>query len=128
MSKININIKATNMALTESTKKYVTEKVNMLSKLIPTSGDVGVITNVEVGKITRGQLHGDIFRAEINLEISGKFYRSVTEKDDLYAAIDEMKDDMMMILRKDSTKRRYLLRRGAGKIKDIVRGLYQWKK
>jgi len=118
---IKINIKATNMELDQAVKQYAEEKVLKLKKYIPDTEDMEVIAQIELGKEVRDQHSGDVFIAELNIEISGEFHRAVAEKDDLYAAIDEMKDEADRILRKSKGKKNSLIKWGGAKIKNMLR-------
>ena len=84
--------------------------------------------DVEVGRTTQHHKSGDIFRAEINLKLKGDSLRAVREAEDLYAAIDQVKDEIVDLLTTHADKRRTLLRRGAAKIKNILKGLYRRNK
>jgi ribosomal subunit interface protein len=119
---MNINIKATNIELTPAIRAYVEEKVGMLGKLIDPA-DTSAHADVEVGRTTTHHQSGDIFRAEINLRIAGAKLRAVAERDDLYAAIDEMKGELMRQLRKEKTKRTDVVRRGGLAFKRMLRRL-----
>ncbi|MCI0619825.1 ribosome-associated translation inhibitor RaiA [Candidatus Wolfebacteria bacterium] len=116
---INTNIKATNIELTPAIRAYVEEKVVMLGKLIDPN-DTIARADVEVGQTTKHHQSGDIFRAEINLHIAGADLRTESEREDLYAAIDEAKDELMRQLRKEKTKRTDLVRRGGLALKRML--------
>jgi ribosomal subunit interface protein len=85
---MNIQIKATKMELTPAIEAVVKEKFNGLSKYF----DNIIGCEVEVGKTTEHHHKGDIFRAEVNLEVPKKVLRAVSETDDLYKSINEVKD------------------------------------
>lgn len=121
---MRINIKATNLELTAAISDYTKKRVSSLEKFI-NKNDESAMASVEVGKSTKHHQSGDIFRAEINLHIAGKDLRAVAEKDNLYAAIDEAKDEMVREITSHKAKQRTLLRRGGAKIKDFIRGFYK---
>jgi len=85
-------IKGTNMELTEAIRAYVVEKLDMLDKL--TERYNPCVVAVDVGKTSNHHNKGEIFRAEFNMTIPGGMLRAECVKDDLYAAIDEAKDDL----------------------------------
>lgn len=121
---MNLNIKSTNMRMTPAIKSYVEEKVALIEKLIDPA-DTSVGANVEVGRTTKHHQSGDVFRAEINLHIAGRNLRAVSKQQDLYAAIDEMKDDVTRQLRVGKRKRIDFTRRGGAKLKKMIRRLYR---
>lgn len=128
---MKINIKATNITLTDSISNYVTKKVNMLSKYFAPNDDV--LINVEVGRISKHHKSGDVYRAEIQVIADGKDHYTKTETTDLYASIDEAKDEMANMLSSSKKKKNYLFRKGALQMKMLFKGIYEaggrgWKK
>ena len=119
---MDINIKATNIKLTPDISDYLDKRFRTLSKYI-NHEDTSVLLSVEVGKTTDHHLSGDIFRAEINLHISGADFRAVSEQGTLYSAIDDAKDEMTRELRRHKRKRLHLMRRGGARVKAFIRGV-----
>lgn len=117
---MNLNIKTTNTTLTPAIRDYFESKLLMLDKVIDFSRD-DVYIQAELGKTTHHHLKGDVFRAEINLSIAGDDYRAVCEKDDLYAAIDEVKDIIGQEVKKGKDKHKTEVRDGAQQIKEMLR-------
>jgi ribosomal subunit interface protein len=118
---MKINIKATNITLTPSISGYVEKKINMLNKFFHKNDNVRI--NVEVGKISRHHKSGDIFRAEIQIVDKGETYYAVSEMEDLYAAIDVVKDEIVHELTSKKGKTLELVRRGGAQIKNILKGI-----
>lgn len=100
---MQIKIKGTKIELTEAIKDYVQEKMDMLEK------DLGKVTpincDVEVGMISNHHQKGDIYRAEVNLQLNGELLRVDRTEDDLYKAIDKIKDHLAMMIKKYREKR-----------------------
>jgi len=115
------NIKATNMELTPAISDYINKKIEMLEKFVDPN-DTSVSANIEVGKTTEHHQQGDVFRAEINFSIGGKQFRAVSETEDLYAAIDEMKDDLAKSLLSNKGKQQTAFRKGASQLKNLLKG------
>ncbi|MCF7860509.1 ribosome-associated translation inhibitor RaiA [Patescibacteria group bacterium] len=89
---MNINLKASNLELTPAIHEYVQTKVDMLEKYL---GDIQVVNcDFEVEKAVGGQNKGEIYRAEINLQIPRELLRVDKTEADLYKAIDKVKDHM----------------------------------
>jgi putative sigma-54 modulation protein len=86
------NIQATNTELTDALRTYVTEKVESLERFTKRFDPCDAA--IEIGKISAHHNKGDIYFAEITVSIPGDTVRVHIEKDDLYAAIDEAKDDV----------------------------------
>jgi putative sigma-54 modulation protein len=117
---MKINIKATGISLTPSISEYIEKKINMLEKFF--HGEE-VLVNVEVGRTTKHHKSGDIFRAEIQVVINGQTYYAARETEDLYAAIDEVKDEIVYKLSSKKKKTLHLFRRGGAKIKELIKGI-----
>lgn len=94
---MQIDIKGTNLELTQSIKDYVEEKIGGLEKFF----DQILEARVEVGITTKHHQKGKIFRAEVNLEVPKKYIiRAEAERDDLYMAINEVKDELQRQIKK----------------------------
>lgn len=118
---MDIKIKATNLRLTDAINDYARKRFLSLSKLIDPE-DTSVLCQVEVEKTTEHHKTGVIFRSEINLHISGQDFRAEAEREKLFDAIDETKNQMSKELRRHKTKRQKNFRRGGALIKKMMRG------
>ena len=65
---LKIDIQGTNMELTEAIKAYINEKIGSLEKYY----DGILVARVDVGLTTKHHQKGNIFRAEVNLEVPQK--------------------------------------------------------
>ena len=120
------NIKATNITLTDSITTYLNGKIIPLERLLVNEGDPAkILAEIEVGKTTRHHKHGEIFRAEINLHFGPHYLRVEAVADNLYAAIDQMKDELSREIKHFRKKEGTIFRRGARKIKEVMRGFYK---
>ena len=119
---MRISIKATNIDLTEPLRSYVTERIESVRKLT-TISDESLHAAVEIGKTSHHHKQGDIFRAEVNFHLAHTMLRAVAVKDDLHAAIDEMKDELARELSSYKDKDRTLMRRGASAVKAMMKGV-----
>ncbi|MBP9855766.1 MAG: ribosome-associated translation inhibitor RaiA [Candidatus Pacebacteria bacterium] len=117
---IPTEVKATGLELTPAIKSYVEEKLLQVEKLVDISTG-GVRAEVEVGKTTDHHRHGDIFKAEFNLQVNGSQFRSEVTGADLYAALDEAKDELVRQITSQKDKNQTLFRRGARRLKNILR-------
>ena len=118
---MKINLKATGIELTPAISNYAEKKVSALERLLDNED---VVAQVEIGKITRHHKSGEVFKAEVHLIGAGLDLYALSEKEDLYAAIDSVKDDIVRELNKTKGKRFALMRRGGQRIKDMMRGLW----
>jgi ribosomal subunit interface protein len=88
-----ISLKGTNIDITDALQAYVEEKVEALSKICG-SFDPSDELRIEIGKVTQHHAKGPYFRAEMFLVLPGKELMASQESEDLYEAIDGVKDQM----------------------------------
>lgn len=116
---MNISIKSTNIELTPALKDYAEKRIAKAAKFL---GEDATVT-VDIGKTTHHHKQGEVFRAEINLTtVLGKQFRAVSEKADLYEAIDDVRDELVREVGSAKGKKEALWKRGARKIKNMMRG------
>jgi len=118
---MKINLKATNFELTPAIREYVEEKIGGLDKFIR-NPDSSVQAWVEIGLTTRHHQKGDIYRAEIQIRLPRveNGIRTESERETLYAAIDDARDEMKRELLKIKGRKRSLALRGARLFKKII--------
>jgi len=117
---MSITIKTTLIELTPALSDYTEKRLGSITKY--TEGDPQIA--VEIGKTTMHHRNGDVFRAEVNVTTAlGKQYRAVSEKTDLYEAIDDVRTEIVRELKAGKSKYQTLFRRGAQKIKNLTKRL-----
>lgn len=87
---MQINIKASGIELTQAIKQRVEEKVNDLSTYFENIQGVHVI----VGKLSNHHNKGKVFFAEFTIDVPGKNINMKKDAEDLYKAIDKVKDHL----------------------------------
>jgi ribosomal subunit interface protein len=116
---MNISTKATNIELTPALRDYAEKRLSGVVKF--TGGDADIA--IEIGKTTGHHHKGEYFRAEANVITPlGRQYRAVSDKTDLYEAIDDVRNELVRELTHDKDRSKTLLRRGAQKLKGMLRG------
>jgi len=122
---MQINLQGKNMELTEPIKEYVLKRVTNLGKLLSSIEEKGgkVMVNFEVGKSTNHHKGGDVFHTDCLIKIDGKDFYGSADKEDLYEAIDAIKDSLYNELNKNKDRSQTLLYRGARSIKKMMKGL-----
>lgn len=118
---MNIIIKGTNLELHEDLKDYANEKIGGLKKFMEDIEEGSVIARVELAKTTEHHQQGEIYKAEVNLELPKKMIRSVVESDDIYKAIDGVKDELRVSISEYKNEKIGNNRRGRKIIKDLSR-------
>ena len=117
---MNINIKATNMELTDALKEHIEKRVSSLEKFTKGSPIGG---QVEVGKTTNHHKQGDVFKAEFDLVINGDHFFAVSETSDLYTAVDEAKEEIARTITHKKDRAQTLFKRGASSVKKMMKGI-----
>ena len=117
---MNINIKATNMELTEAITDYVNTRLEYLEKLCTEEEITGY---VEVGKTTNHHKQGEVYKAEYDIKINGEHFFYSCEMSDLYSAIDNAKEEISNNIAHKKDKKQTLFKRGASSVKKMLKGL-----
>ncbi len=122
---MQINIKAKNMELTSAIKDYVTKRVTTLEKFLSKmEGEKGeAMVNFEVAKTTNHHKAGEVFRAECLIKVNGEEFFSSADMEDLYQAIDEVKEILYTDISKEKDKKQTMFHRGARSVKKMLKGL-----
>ena len=100
---MKVTIKTTNLDLTPEIKKAIEEKIATLDKFISRT-DTSVEAFVEVAIETRHHKKGKIYYAEVNIKVPGKIIRSEAREDNIYKAINTVKDELQVLLEKYKEK------------------------
>lgn len=97
---MKIILHAKNIELTSAIKSFVDKKIGSLSRFLKDSKSDLIETRVEVGRPSRRHKSGPVFYAEANLKTGGKLFRASEERSDLYAAIDRVRDELEIQIKK----------------------------
>ena len=113
---MKIIFKKRDFAITPSIESYVDKKMETLEKFFKSFGEEKRVIEIELGRVTARHKTGDVFRAEINLDLGGKMFRAESEQTDIFSAIDEMRDDLEQEIKKFKEKKGTIFLRGARSI------------
>jgi putative sigma-54 modulation protein len=86
---MNITIEPKGMELTEALRAYAEEKFSMLEKF----GDI-VKIDVDLGMTSGHHTKGEVYVCEAHVFLPGKDFFVQREEEDLYRAIDKVKDHL----------------------------------
>lgn len=117
---MNIKIQGTRIELTPDIKSYIEKKIESVDKLVD-SRDEPVIYEVEVGKTTEHHEKGDVYKAEVHLRKKGGNLYATAHAEDVMAAIDKIKDEIIHALSSDKERKETLLRKGQMQIKKMLK-------
>lgn len=118
---MKVNIRSINMELTNAISEYVNKRLSSLEKFLKNGEEMSGF--VEVGKTTRHHKQGDFFRSEFDINIGGENFYAESEKEDLYAAIEDAKDGVIQKIAQNKDRKKTLFRRGASSVKKMMRGI-----
>ena len=97
-----INIKCTGMELTSALRQYAEEKVESLVKYFDNIQQA----DIDIGVRNHHHQKGKIFYAEVNLFVPGRTLRVVKDAEELYKAIDKVRDHLKVEFEKMKGKMR----------------------
>lgn len=87
---MTINLIHKGVEITPAIRAYVEEKMGTLKKF--TDGIDHM--DVEVGMTTHHHQKGEVFLCKVNIQVGGELVHVEREEDDLYKAIDEVRDHL----------------------------------
>ena len=90
---LKIDIRTEEMELTDAIAATIDEKLGSLGKYLENVGTPKEL-RVTVGKVSNHHNKGEIFKAEADLVIPDHKIHAEVMNEDLYAAIDILKDDL----------------------------------
>ncbi len=107
---MTINIRASGMELTPSIREYVEEKFGMLEKY----GQQIMLIDIDLGMDTHHHQKGAIFFCTAKIDIPKDLLTVEKHEEDLYKAIDKVKDHLQESLIERKERVRDLRRKGNG--------------
>jgi|SRR3989344_4769041 len=122
---MRINLQSKNIELTPAIRDYVIKRVTNLEKLLSKMEVAGgeAVVNFEVAQNTRHHKSGSIFHADCRINIKGEEFYSSADEEDLFAAIDAVKENLFREISKNKDRRHTLFKRGAASVKKMLKGL-----
>lgn len=122
---MQINLQSKGVELTPAIKDYILKRVTNLEKLLrkieARDGEIGA--NFEVGKSTGHHKAGAVFHADCLINIKGEKFYSSADEEDLYQAIDVVKENLFREISKNKDRKQTLFKRGGASIKKMMKGL-----
>ena len=120
---MNIKIKGINIEVTEAIKEYVKKKVGeALEKFTHLSEGKDILSEVELSKTNNHHSHGELYQVSVKVSGPHKNIFLDTKKDDLYAAIDDMKDKLEYKISTTKDKKKSISHKFAIKFKNLFKG------
>jgi len=112
------------MELSEEVKNYVSKRVTNLEKLLASieAGRGEVLVNFEISRSTNHHKSGDIFHADCLIKIDGREFYGSADGEDFHQVVDAVKDSLYNEINKNKDRRQTLMKRGAARIKTLIKG------
>ena len=117
---MQINIKGTNLEITESVHEYVNKKIDDLAHYFSDHLEQAKVF-VEIGRTTQHHNKGDVFRAEITIKFSGEPIRTEATAEEWHAAFDLAKEEMNMQVVKFKNRKDTFYKKGVRALKNLIR-------
>lgn len=121
MSFLRINTKTKNFTPTPALEEKLEKRLLTLERVLPKSVSE-VLCEVELEKITEHRASGAIYRTELNISFEGTMVRAEAIEESMETAIDHAKGEMKREIEKIRSRKESVVRRGARKAKDLLRG------
>ena len=108
---MKMNLQAKHLELTDAIRDYAEKKLGELDKFIPE----GTLSSVDISleRTTNHHKKGDVFKAESNISVPGTLLNAESEHENLYAAIDLLKDEMTRELKRYKDRLHTKMMKGA---------------
>jgi len=128
---MKINIKTTNISLDEPLRIWVEKKLGEMDRFLGSFGSDGlddpkhkekVELWVDIGRTSQHHQKGDVFRAEVQMHLPNKSLRAEAIHEDLRVAINIVKEELEIEVKKYKGRRISRARTWARKTKEWVRG------
>ncbi len=118
----NMTIYCKDFDLTSAIKDYLTDKMGVLNKFLNLNED-DLNFNCRLGKVTNSQNSGKIFYVEVSIHTPNKNYGARIEADDIYVAIDLIKDELSNNINSYKNKLRTVHKKESQKFKHDLHNL-----
>ncbi len=122
---MKINLQGKNIELTDQIKEHIQKNVASLEKLISSAEKEGAeaLLVFEVSKSTKHHKSGPVFHSDCHLTLNGETYYSSSDEEDLYRAVDAVRESLFREISKKRDRKHTLFKRGALSVKKMMKRL-----
>lgn len=121
----NITFQALQIKMTNAIEKYIRKRLDGFEKLLHVNSDnvdtLGCHVRIRREMAEHHKKGKDVYHVDATIEHNGQSYRADANRDDLYTAIDEVKDDLSRLITKDLSIKRVAERQSGAKVKRLLR-------
>lgn len=118
----NLTIYCKDFELTDAIKNYLEDKLSSLYKYLNKAED-NVSFNARLGKVSNSKNNGKIYYVEVSVHTPEKNYGGRIEAEEVYAAIDLLKDELTSNITHHKDKARTLNKKDAQKFKEDLHAI-----
>ncbi|MEK7579984.1 MAG: ribosome-associated translation inhibitor RaiA [Patescibacteria group bacterium] len=93
-------VESKNIKLNDALVVWVEKKIGGLDKFLKKIDPAVIEARVEIGKPSRHHHKGPVWYAEVNLKLPGKLLRATDTNKDLRTAINQVKDELQVQIKK----------------------------
>ena len=122
---MKINLQGKNIELTDAIKDHIMKNVTNLEKLVTHMEKEGTegLLNFEVSKSTNHHKSGVVFHSDCFLYINGEKFYSSADEEDLYQAVDAVRESLFRDIARKKDREQTLFKRGALSVKKMMKRL-----
>jgi len=121
---MKVHIQTVGIDLTDALESYIEKKFELVKRLLARPDSRGAVSaRIEIGKTTKHRHAGELFKAEAHITLGKHQYNAEEVKDDLYAAIDAVKDELSREITAHKDRKQTMKTRGGRKLKKMLKGL-----
>jgi len=95
---MEISLKTKNITIDSALKEFTLDRVSSLERFLHNSENL--LAEVELSRTTEHHNKGEIFRAEVQIQVPGRLLRAESTREDLKIAIAEVKDQLQIQIKK----------------------------
>lgn len=118
---MNIKLKGIDIELTEAIDGYVVKKMREALEKFNHIPNKDIFSEVELSKTSSHHSHGELYKISIKISGAGTNIFLETKKEDLYAAIDDLKDKLEYKISSDKDKKLSVSHKLAVKFKNLFK-------
>ena len=118
---MNIIFKGTNYTIAPDIEKLCRERIESATRMLGEDRSKAFV-EVELQLVEERKNNNAVYRAEANVSVDGKLYRSEATRRSMQNAISDMKKGLANEIRKDRGKNSSMFKDGGRAVKSLLRG------
>ena len=116
---MTINFTYNNLEEARALTDITQQKLSTLEKFI--AANQSVVCDAEFDKVAANS-KGDVFHFAVNLQVDGEMFRADATEENFEAAVDEVRNELDKLLRRNKSKKDTLDKKAGRALKDEIAG------